>query len=171
MKINPSSSTVMLGQGSELVHLNCSVHTNPLSRLKWTRIGANFTEPLEAYQPIVGFNETVFSILSVNVTKLGLGTHMFECRVDVTTFYYNLRMPIHHTTSANVTVSVWDPSTRSSSIPETNISITHSLESSAVDVHGKFCLGWCVITLYFCLVHWKIMCIAVSSMRTVICMQ
>ena len=104
MKISPSSSTVMLGQGSELVHLNCSVYANPLSRLKWTRIGANFTEPLEAYQPIVGFNETVFSILSVNVTKLGLGTHMFECRVDVTTFLYHYRLPRHHTASANVTV-------------------------------------------------------------------
>ena len=136
MQITPSSSTVMLGQDSNLVYLNCSVFTNPLTPLKWTRrIGENLTEPLEAYQPPVSFNTTSFSILSVNIDELGPGTHTFECRVDIIVYYYVARYLRNHTVSANITVL--EPPPRSSSLA-TSIPVTHALGSSVVDFQGKF---------------------------------
>lgn len=61
--------------------LNCSASGNPLPLLKWNRDGIS----VEGAQAPTGFMETAFSVLYINVTELGVGTHNFQCTATVNT--------------------------------------------------------------------------------------
>ena len=81
MEISPSSRTIVLGVDEELVSLNCSVRAHPLPLLQWSRNGIQ----VDGVQAATGLRETAMSILTVNVTGLGLGTYNFQCSATVTT--------------------------------------------------------------------------------------
>ena len=77
---NPVTTTFMFGQNVKLI-LNCSIGSTPLPLLEWSRDGVS----VEGVQAPTGFMETAFSILSVNITELGVGTHNFQCIATVNT--------------------------------------------------------------------------------------
>lgn len=62
--------------------LNCSVSGNPLPLIEWTSNGSPVNGTVQA---VTGFNETASSILSINITELGVGTHSFSCMATVDT--------------------------------------------------------------------------------------
>ena len=76
-----SGETFTIGQDDELVSLNCSVSASPLPLLEWSRAGV----PVEGAQAPTGFMETAHSILTINITELGVGSHTFECTASVAT--------------------------------------------------------------------------------------
>lgn len=77
-EITPDMATFTFGQDNKTT-LNCSVSGNPLPLLEW---GSPVNGTVQA---VTGFNETAFSILSINITELGVGTHSFECIATVDT--------------------------------------------------------------------------------------
>lgn len=81
----PSDQTFTLGLDSDLVSLNCSIRANPLPLLEWSRYNSSNNEALNAVQAATGFNETAFSILTLNIAELGVGTHSFQCSATVHT--------------------------------------------------------------------------------------
>ena len=81
LDITPNISTFTFGQDEEAA-LNCSVSANPLPLLEWTKSGSPVNGTVQA---VTGFNETAFSILMINITELGVGTHDFECSAAVDT--------------------------------------------------------------------------------------
>ena len=87
LTISPSiDQTFTLGLDNDLVLLNCSVRANPLPLLQWSRYNSsNDSEALNAVQAATGFKETAFSILSLNITELGVGMHSFQCIATVHT--------------------------------------------------------------------------------------
>ena len=76
-----SGETFTIGQDDELVSLNCSVSASPLPLLEWSRAGVS----VEGAQAPTGFMETAHSILTINITELGVGSHTFECTASVAT--------------------------------------------------------------------------------------
>ena len=108
----------MLGLDNDLVLLNCSVRANPLPLLQWSRL--NNSEALSAVQAATGFNETAFSILSLNITELGVGMHSFQCTATVHT-----PMTQSETSSAVTTITV-NPLLQ-------NISIVPEMQTIVID--------------------------------------
>jgi hypothetical protein len=74
-------TTFAFGRDGETT-LNCSVSGNPLPLLEWTSDSLAVNGIAQA---VTGFNETAFSILSINLTELGVGTHSFNCVATVDT--------------------------------------------------------------------------------------
>ena len=106
LTISPSilNQPLTLSLDSDLISLNCSVRANPLPLLQWSRYNSsNDSEllPLNAVQAATGFNEMAFSILSINITELGIGMHSFQCTATVHT-----PMTQSETSSAVITITV-----------------------------------------------------------------
>ena len=80
-----SDQTFTLGLDNDLVPLNCSIRANPLPLLEWSRYNSLNDGALNGVQAATGFNETAFSILTLNITELGVGTHSFQCTATVHT--------------------------------------------------------------------------------------
>ena len=123
LAISPSiSQTFTLGLDSDLVSLNCSVRANPLPLLQWSRYNSsnNDSEVLDAVQAATGFNEVAFSILSLNISELGVGTHSFQCTATVNT------PTTHSETSSIVTAVTINPLLQ-------NISVVPEIQSFVVD--------------------------------------
>lgn len=105
MKITPSSSTFMLCVDTKrLVHLNCSIeHSNPPPLLTWSRLAPPENEILTdmQYQAPTGYFEMAHSVLTVDIWKLGVGTHVFRC--DAYVNHWQTALYGHHV-RANITV-------------------------------------------------------------------
>lgn len=125
LTISPSipDQPFTLGPDNDLISLNCSVRANPLPLLQWSRYNSsNNSEllPLNAVQAATGFNEMAFSILSINITELGVGMHSFQCTATVHT-------PMTQSeTSSTVTTITVNPLLQ-------NISIVPEMQTFIVD--------------------------------------
>ena len=79
MAISPSSQFLTFTRGlDDTVSLNCSVRGSPILPLEWSKHHDPYYN-IDAVQAPTGFNKTAFSILTINVTELGIGTHTFQC--------------------------------------------------------------------------------------------
>ena len=104
MKVSPSLSTFTLCVNSRLVSLNCSIGpSNPLPLLTWSRLVEGGYERLSDghLQAPTGYNETAYSILTVDLWKLGAGTHEFVCDAHVQHWHTALA-PWHVKATINV---------------------------------------------------------------------
>ena len=84
-----------IGQDDEIIPIVCSIQAHPLPLLEWSRDGVL----VEGVQAPTGFMETAFSIFSVNITELGVGTHNFQCTATVDT-------PMTPTKSSSVNTTI-----------------------------------------------------------------
>ena len=114
-----------LGLDSDLLSLNCSVRANPLPLLQWSRYNSsNDSEllPFNAVQAATGFDEMAFSILSINITELGVGMHSLQCTATVHT-----PMTRSETSSTVITIIV-NPLLQ-------NITIVPEMQTFIIDVN------------------------------------
>ena len=136
LKITPSTSTHTLGVDDELVSLNCSVLANPLPLITWARLLGNVNETVIGRQAPTWFMKTAYSVLTVNITELGVGYHAFLCNVSVETpagYYTELSFSI----AANIIVQ--DPLDESYSTVTTDQAVTtDEVEPTAPYPRGKY---------------------------------
>lgn len=126
LTISPSNNqTFTLGLDDDSISLNCSVRANPLPLLEWSRYNsANDSEALDAVQAATGFKETAFSLISLNISELGVGMHSFQCTATVHT-------PMTHSeTSSMVTTVTVIPLLR-------NISIVPDMQALVIDGNAR----------------------------------
>lgn len=134
LTISPSipDQTFTLGLDNDLISLNCSVRANPLPLLQWSRYNSsNNSEPLNAaIQAATGFNEMSFSILSINITELGIGMHIFRCTATVHT-----PMTQSETSSTVTTITVNPLLQNISIVPEMQIFIVDGNVNDMVELN------------------------------------
>lgn len=85
MKITPLFSNYTLCVDVDLVQLNCSIeNSRPLPLLSWSGLGQlENTAFTTQHQAPTGYYEMAYSILTLNISQLGVGTHEFRCNAFV----------------------------------------------------------------------------------------
>ena len=103
MKISSPLSprlTFALDPENSSVPLHCSVRGNPIPQLQWS-IGVRALT--DSVQLPTGFNQSAISVLTIDMTELGLGNHNFKCSAILDPLSNDI-VPISSSLTASVSI-------------------------------------------------------------------